>query len=244
MDLLFKVKYNSFHSDMKNKKNRLNLETTTLQSVFFVTNVNLLDKLDVANKVKSGLGILDGDPTVLPVPNDAPLEIPRIILTSKNKVFSCNISSERIDLIINKSKVTESNIDLEEEILKKSEILSNLIRKSLNWSVHRLSLISQFKYKPEVGVLNFMKNLLSEQFGADSAELEVHRLKHIKVGNYKSNQWVRFLSRNGGAPNEFIHILSDVNTLKTEKYSFTEDGSKLFFSSALIITKNTLKEIL
>lgn len=230
--------------DMKNKKNKLNMETTALQSAFFVTNVNLSDKLDVANKVKKGLDILDGDPTVLPVPNDALLEIPRIILTSKNKVFSCNISPERIDFIINKSKATELNINLEEEILEKSEILSKLILKSLNWSIHRLAFISQFKYKPEVGALSFMKNLLSEQFVADSAELEIHRLKHIKVGNFKSNQWIRFLSQNSGTPNEFIHILSDINTLKTEKYSFAEDTSRVFFNSASTIIKDTLKEIL
>lgn len=230
--------------DMKNKKNSLSPEIVVLQSAFFVTNVDLSDKLDVANKVKKELDILDGDPTILPVPNDALLEIPRIILTSKNKAFSCNISSERIDFVINKSKLTELNIDLEEEILKKSEILSKLINKSLSWSVHRLALISQFKYKPEIGTLNFMKSLLSEQFGADSAELEIHRLKHIKVGNIKSNQWVRLLSQNSGMPNEFIRILSDINTLKTEKYSFTEDSSKLFFNSALTVTKDTLKVIL
>lgn len=229
--------------DMKNNK-KLSLETIALQSAFFVTNVNLSDKLDVANKVKKGLGMLDGDPTVLPVPNDAPLEIPRIILTSKNKAFSCNISPERIDFVINKSKISELNINLEEEALKTSEILSKLIHKSLNWNVHRLALISQFKHKPEVGALNFMKNLLSEQLGVDSAELEIHRLKHIKVGNFKSNQWIRFLSQNSGTPNEFIRILSDINTLKTEKYSFTEDSSKLFFNSALTITEDTLKEIL
>jgi hypothetical protein len=243
MDLLSNVEYNSFHMDMKNNK-KISLETVALQSAFFVTNVNLSDKLDVANKVKKGLGILDGDPTILPVPNDAPLEIPRIILTSKNKAFSCNISPERIDFVINKSKVPESNIDLEEEILKTSEILSKLIHKSLNWSVYRLALISQFKHRPEIGALNFMKNLLSKQLGADSAELEIHRLKHIKVENFKSNQWIRFLSQNSGTPDEFIRILSDINTLKTEKYSFTEASSKLFFNSALTLTRDTLKEIL
>lgn len=228
----------------KNRTDKSSQETILWQSAFFVSNIDLSDKLDVANKVKKELDILDGDPTVLPVPNDAPLEIPRIILTSKNKAFSCNISPERIDFVINQLKVTELNIDLEEEILKKSDILSKLIHKSLNWSVHRVALISQFKYKPEAGALSFMKNLLSEQFGADSAELEIHRLKHIKVGTFKSNQWVRFLSQNSGTPNEFIHILSDINTLKTEKYSFTEESSKLFFNSALTITKDTLKEIL
>lgn len=228
----------------KNKTDKSSPETILWQSAFFVSNVDLSDKLDVANKIKEELDILDGDPTVLPVPNDALLEIPRIILASKNKAFSCNISPERIDFVINQSKVTELNVDLEKNILKKSEILSKLIHKSLRWSVHRLALISQFKYKPEAGVLSFMKNLFSEQFGYDSSELQIHRLKHIKVGTFKSNQWIRFLSQDSGTPNESIHILSDINTLKTEKYSFTEESSKLFFNSALTITKDTLKEIL
>jgi hypothetical protein len=244
MDLLSKVGYNSFYMDMVNKRNRVNLETVVLQSAFFVTNVSLVDKLEVANKVKKGLDILDGEPTILPVPNDAPLEIPRIILTSRNKAFSCHISSERIDLVINKSKIIESSIDLEKEILEKSDILSKLIHKSLNWSVHRVALIGQSRYKPEAGVLSFMKDLLSEQFAVDSAELEIHKLKHIKVGNFKSNQWIRLLSQNSGTPNEFISILYDINTLKTEKYSFVEGGSRTFFSPALTVIKDTLKEIL
>lgn len=224
------------------------MDIVVLQSAFFVTNVNLSDKLDVANKIKRGLtNILDGDPTVLPVPNDAPLEIPRIILTSKNKTFTCNIAPERIDFVINnKSKVTETqlSINLEEEILKNSEILADLIVKSLRWRVHRLALISRFRYKPEGGVLSFMKNLLSEEFGANSAELEIHKLRHLKVDNFKSNHWVRFLSQNSRTANEFMLILSDINTLKTEKYSFNGQSSKLFFSSALKITKETLEEIL
>lgn len=228
----------------KNIKDKVKYEAMLWQSAFFVNNTDLSDKLDVANKVKKELDILDGDPTILPVPNDAQLKIPRIILTSKSKAFSCNISPERVDFIVNQSKATELNIDLEKEILKKSDILSKLIHKSLRWSVYRLALISQFKYKPKIGVLSFMKNLLSEQFVADSTELEIHRLKHIKVGNFKSNQWIRFFSQNSGTPNEFMLILSDVNTLKTEKYSFTQENSKLFFDSALTITKVTLKEIL
>lgn len=233
--------------DMKNKKNKLSMEIVALQSAFFVTNVNLSDKLDVANKIKRGLtNILDGDPTVLPVPNDAPLEIPRIILTSKNKTFTCNIAPERIDFVINKSKVTETqlSVNLEEEILKNSETLADLIVKSLRWRVHRLALISRFRYKPEAGVLSFMKNLLSEEFGDNSAELEIHKLRHLKVDNFKSNHWVRFLSQNSGTVNEFVLILSDINTLKTEKYSFNEQSSNLFFSSALKTTKETLEEIL
>lgn len=228
----------------RNIADKIKYETIFWQSAFFVSNIDLSDKLDVANKVKKALDVLDGDPTVLPVPNDALLGIPRIILTSKNKAFSCNISPERIDFVINKSKATELNINLEEEILEKSEILAGSILKSLGWSVRRVALISQFKYMPEAGVLSFMKNLLSEQFGTDSAELEIHRLKHLKVGNSKSNQWTRFLSQNSGTPDEFMLILSDVNTLKTEKYLFTEDGSRLFFNSALTVTKDTLKEIL
>lgn len=231
---------------IKNRTDKESYEAILWQSAFFVSNIDLSDKLEVANKVKKALDILDGDPTVLPIPNDAPLEIPRIILTSKSKVFSCNISPERIDFVINKSKAieTQSNFNLEEEIIKKSVILASLIFKSLKWSVHRLAFISKFKYKPEAGVLNFMESLLSEDFGANSAELQINRLRRLKVDNFKSNHWIRFLSQNSGTPNEFILILSDINTLKMEKYSFNEDSSKSFFSTAIKITKDTLEEIL
>src|SRR5438093_4571213 len=41
---------------------------------------------------------LDGDPVSLPLPADAPAEIPRIILSSKDKTLRMQISPLRVDL--------------------------------------------------------------------------------------------------------------------------------------------------
>ncbi len=46
-------------------------------------------------------GIFDQMPTIIPVPPDAPPEIPTVNMQSSNGLYLCNIARNRIDLIVN-----------------------------------------------------------------------------------------------------------------------------------------------
>ncbi|MBX4211571.1 MAG: hypothetical protein KW806_02150 [Candidatus Yanofskybacteria bacterium] len=59
------------------------------------------DKLRIASEIRDKLkGVIDEEPTILPIPSDVPPEFPRIILESKNG-FSSHISPARVDINLN-----------------------------------------------------------------------------------------------------------------------------------------------
>ncbi len=104
---------------MKKYKNKykiyLESNLTRLQAVLFIKSLDLSNPLSLAVFLKEDKGLpFDGPETVLPVPADAPLEIPRIILKSSDGVFNCNVSANRIDLFFNETG--QSKISPEEVI--------------------------------------------------------------------------------------------------------------------------------
>lgn len=231
----------------KNTKN-IPLEVDILNSAFFIGNVDLSNKLDIASKVNSYLkNLFDGDPTILPIPNDAPFELPRIMLNSKNKLFSCNISPQRVDFIVNKSKAIASGnkeVNAEDAFIKYTNMITQMILEELKWSINRLALISQCKSRPAGGVIPFLQKMLTDDFSKSAKELQLHSLKTIEINDFKVNYWLRLISQNSGTEKEFLLIASDLNTSQTEKYDVNKDSSKVFFKAVLEVTKDTLLKIL
>jgi len=82
-----------------------------IQFAIFPKNFSLSDKIKLATdlKIKTS-NLFDGEPTIWSLPIDAPLEIPRIILPSKDGKYVCNISLQRIDLLFNLSN--EGDVDI------------------------------------------------------------------------------------------------------------------------------------
>ncbi len=96
-----------------------------IQLALFPKNFNLVDKVKVANdlKVKTE-SLFDGESTILPLPIDAPLEIPRIILQSKDNSFSCNIAIPRIDFFQQVNEKQKFEVVKENYLAKAKQIYS------------------------------------------------------------------------------------------------------------------------
>ena len=68
--------------------------------VIFTPEFNIANSLKPANDAMELLGErLDGSSSILPVPQNAPAEIPRIQMVSKDKKWTLTISLARTDLI-------------------------------------------------------------------------------------------------------------------------------------------------
>jgi len=69
-------------------------------ALFFQNQLSRPDTL--MNGVNSSMGnLFDAMPQILPIPSDAPAEIPRVQMRSENGKYSCNIACSRIDFILN-----------------------------------------------------------------------------------------------------------------------------------------------
>ncbi|WP_220720400.1 hypothetical protein [Agarivorans litoreus] len=76
---------------------------------------------NLMHSINSDMGnLFDAMPQIIPMPEDAPLDIPRVQLRSENNRYNCNIAPSRVDFIINGNGSNESSwVQLTNDFLAK-----------------------------------------------------------------------------------------------------------------------------
>ena len=183
----------------------------------------------------------DGEPTVLPLPGDAPPEIPRITFKDKNQIKYFEIAPSRVNVIF-------KNIDYQEDLYKspfvnEAESLLKRYLDKIDLECLRIALnISHgmFKEYPETEIAShFCKDkFLKEPFDRPS-EFEIHSLKKYKLKDaFDVNSWVRVKSvsiNHGAHKKRAVACEQDINTLPELMDQITYDNKQIsnFFSSAI-----------
>ena len=206
------------------------------QLAFFLENAPLLDRLNIARVFREEFGEdLSGEPTILPIPNDAPLEIPRIILSSPDKTIICNISPLRVDLIINlnSSQATPELVKKAEDLTPYIKSLTKVILTHLKWKINRLAYIKSVELNLKGGVIRNMSSKVTEDISQNAAQLQIHKMQTVKIDESACNHWIRIISENPGEENEKIVILSDLNTLQKEQKEFGQAEIIQFFTKGM-----------
>lgn len=218
-----------------------------LQLAFFLENISLTDKLDIAKIFIEASGeSLSGEPTILPIPNDAPFAIPRIILSSPDKTFVCNISPVRVDFIINLTnpQVSEElKKKIEDDLLSYVKSFNKIILTHLKWKINRLAYIKNVELDIKGGVIQNISSKLTKDIGENATELQIHKMQTVKINKVTCNHWVRIISENPGEENEKIVILSDINTRQNEFKDPKQDDSTQFFIEAVKYTDEVIANI-
>lgn len=222
----------------------LKITVRQLQLAFFLENTLLVDKLDIARIFREEIGEpLSGEPTILPIPNDAPPEIPRIILSSPDKIFICNISPLRVDFIINLNN-SQINPELakkiEDDLLSYIKSFTKVILTHLKWKINRLAYIKNVELNIKGGVIQNISSKLTEDISKNAAELQIHKMQRVKIHTITCNYWTRIISENPGEENEKIVILSDLNTRQGELRDFKQADSVEFFTKSIEYTDSIL----
>lgn len=92
----------------------MNFKLQKVQTALFIKDFSITgyDKYSLIGELKDSVGdIFDAEPVAFPLPPDAPLDIPRIILNNKKGVYSCNIALNRIDIFRNKPQDEEEKLE-------------------------------------------------------------------------------------------------------------------------------------
>lgn len=211
-----------------------------LQGVIFSNNFDLTDKLDIAqllNKLKSVS--FNNNPTILPLPTDAPLEVPRIILRTDDDNFNLNISPIRIDLFYNNKKLDADGAPIGDMKEVESKIISILqeVTKLLTtkYSIHipRLALIANIFIKLEISSKKYLiDNFIKDNSIQNSEEMHLNFLFKKDLGKYKVNEWLRFQSlRNLKNPKDDsgISLSLDLNSFSEVNYNFDKETLGEFY---------------
>ncbi len=213
----------------------MKLGLASLQGVLFINNLNLTDKLFVAQLLGKLKSIdFSNNPTVLPLPPDAPLEVPRIILRSNDGVFNLNISPTRIDLFYNNKQSDKEDVpvgdikEIEKKIIEILKEISEILITKLSVNIPRLAVVSNYLIKLKESSKKYMlSKFMKEGVVGDVKEIQLNFLTNKEVNKYKLNEWIKFntLRNLKNVKDDTAVLLSiDLNSLTEINYNFSNDS--------------------
>ena len=183
----------------------------------------------------------DGEPTILPpVPEGAPLEIPRIILESKSHEWRCEFSPARVNVYWRRAKSTVACVALGDFFAEAAKILLQYAAQ-LSPRIARLAALStRFSPHGKPGLFlarHFCKDRWDKAPLNRPENFELHAHKRFTLtSDFTVNSWAR--SKTGkvsGEGDEKLIVLfeQDLNTLAEEApgKDFSEAEVKRFFGA-------------
>ena len=196
----------------------------------------LSDKLGLASSLLEPMKcIFDGEPMLLPIPDDAPAEIPRIILTSKDGKFKCNVSKQYVELVYIEDTPAKALQELREQLLKALGDITRVMKNKFSGSIYRLGLVTRLVVFHDTPI-ELIKEKYIKPGAIDSPRsLELHILNRMDWDTLMVNRWYRILAcprRKTDEGDKEISIVCDINTIPEKKYDFNVESLVAFYDKA------------
>lgn len=213
----------------------------------FTPDLIIRNSLEFMNVVSELIGDKVGhNPNVLPIPQEAPPEIPRIQFVTPDKIWRLTISLERTDFVYFNTRLSDDDrVSTEDFSVHSSNFFSAFVKK-LKIRVQRLAFITERvspKQNPSQLIIGkFCKEEYYEKEKPfyNANRFEIHSLKNYKWNDFRLNSWVRvkaidFLPKDEKVTVPVIHVENDMNTLSIKEdpdSTFSEDEITRFFNLA------------
>lgn len=167
--------------------------------------------------------LFDGMPQIIPLPFEAPHEIPRVTLRSNNDKYNCNIAASRIDLIFNEQGTPETEWS---EITQDFMAKSALFVKSMfgRTAFVRFGLIGSFFVPDKNPSLTIGRKYLKQDMST-AEELNIRYNKRIESHGYSLNSIVSINTAIVAQPKEEkgVFIELDVNNVPSNSQLRQDD---------------------
>ena len=176
----------------------------------------------------------DGDPTVLPLPDGVPKEVPKVILKSKSNEWSTELASGRANF--RWRRVPGTNVEGFSRVFEQLVPLLIEYRDFVDSRIGRLAAVAtRFAQHENPGRYLASHFCREDWFRApfnrpDGFELHAH--KRYTLADFEVNSWVRnktgHLSK-GQHSAPIVVVEQDLNTLAEEQHDFDDDRIRQFY---------------
>ena len=222
----------------------------SFQVALFVGVLNLENKLKFASDIISASeNILEGDPTILPIPADAPPEIPRIITKSKDERYTCNVSLNRIDLFFKPKIEVEQSLEIiGGGYLKLLLNLTNLLKENFRITIPRIGILANLLLELSESSNTYILRKYMKENGpiSETHEAQIHALNRVTLLNkIKVNRWLRIItSKSAQDPSDdrYLSVSIDIKSVPEVPYDFDRELIQLTFNAAVDHMKNLIKQ--
>lgn len=214
-------------------------QLASVQVAIFTPDVNAFSQPKILADFITWYGArYNGPVTALPLPDDAPPQLPRVSLQSADAVWKLNVAPQRIDSYWAPPRIEARPDDSIAVVTQCSEVLEQYVR-SNSVRVGRLALVLQRAYvipNPAHALIERFCNEESKRAPFNNSEsFEIHNHKRYRPSGIvqQINSWVRCRTALiQGEPG--IAVEQDLNTLEEEsdRSTFDADAIQRFFSHA------------
>lgn len=196
--------------------------------LFFSEILSRPDELNSILSFKLGK-IFDTIPTILPIPEEAPKELPVVLLRSKDNLYSCNISRSSVDFAITPQKAIEDFLEIAESYDENIISLLGAINEYGKISINRIGFVINYFISNENPTSKISDIYIKKQIG-NVDEISIRFNKKRRDGNLFINN-VTYISNKelltNGKKNRGILVQRDVNN-QVSKNKLTFDFLKEF----------------
>lgn len=214
-----------------------------IQTAIFTRNFQIQNEYDKSNillELKEKVGdIFNGQPIWVPVPNDAPPEIPRIVLNSLDNLYSCNIALNRSDVFLNLANPVEkeTRVLFEEQKSNSFKIFDYLKEKGA--VINRVGFVVDVEYQNEQGVEFLREQMLKENKFKEPKELLFRYNHKDSIGeiDIETNNLVTISGKTGS---DIIQVQFDINTVA--EIMGTTNFSKDNFEKIISYSVNSIED--
>ena len=233
----------------------LDFKSNRFLASVFTPELTIPSSLKFANLVVSIIGEYVGEePSILPIPQNAPPEIPRILFRSTDKKWGLNISLQRANLFYTIDPATTEERISEEEFSSVASMFFGEYQKKLMLRVQRLALVTERSWIGNNALSYILERFCSKSQISENRpfynakRFEIHSLKKYPWEGFNINSWVRikFLPIKTGddetAP--AILVTNDLNTLslnEAQDENFSDGQIVKYFNEIPLELKNILR---
>lgn len=198
---------------------------------------------DLSNQLAD---LLDDEPVILPVPDDAPPDIPRIILKSKNGRYSVNIKLNNVSFkYTEKGKPANELQAIREEFLQNfSDFTEILIKLGVIETASRLGSVTEFLVFTQDPIDVIKRNFLRPEELEELSQIDLGLLTKTTWDDVQINRWHRFTTRTGETAQgsePYIIFAIDINTKADIEYKFSHEAIVGFYSRVYTDIEKDLK---
>lgn len=217
----------------------LDFQVATYQASMWTPDVSVSGAKLLRSLPEEWFELFDGEPTVLPIPNDAPREVPRLLLASADEAWRCEVSSERVNVFWRRTSRDATEPTADEFFNRASGFLEaykgidDPRAGRLAGLVHR---IVEHGSPAEFLVDRFCKPEVSDGLLRDLDSFELHAHKRFNLSDsFRVNSWVRSktgFANEDGKSYPIVLLEQDLNTLNEElaERSFNVEELRRYFS--------------
>jgi hypothetical protein len=225
----------------------INLEFVRLQTVFFLSSLDFSSKLKLALTLTEILeDLFDTEPTILPVPDNFPQEIPRLVLKSKDKIWTYQVSFNRFELVFDLPPEKYGTGEFEDVLGIHAQTGLNIwesLQTDYKASGHRIGVVTGFASLGDNLVDVLRSRFVQPSSAPEPHELQLHALHKLPIDNLNINRWVRCFA-GPARPDKFeannlLRVEVDINSVPEETFDLTSDNIQRFFDQVKVEVLST-----